>query len=355
MKSHFSLMKIMTGVVLCTAVLTQVGCTGGGFSAKDVKLAEDVEVRVGGQETPPQVPEIVKPDDQTPSGENGSGSQNPNEEEVVLDDAGNVVPALRACSDEYMQRHNDIHQLLLRLASYSSSEDPSQEAEDRAVADLRQVNLKCQEFAIKYAGQSCRAKLKSGHEEVIASYRNLLKKECDIIAENVSKLDGQSDPSVDPSQDAAILTQDLVTLMGEDQVVEAKINDVAGFFAASNADQNISKVWMSGEVKEMTSEQANALAISEKKDFCAVIGFADIGGEGDLTHRMMKTQVEDAGTDLKSFTIHVMSYRVGQDATDHANGWLIKCSGQKESLQVNLQTLKTVFGNKLEAKIVGPQ
>lgn len=354
MKTQLSLLNILTGVALCTAVLTQVGCTGGGFTAKDAKLPENIEVRVGDLETTPQVPEIVKPDEQSSvPGESGNGSTS--EEEVVLDDAGNVVPALRACSDEYMQKHNEIHELLVQLAAFDSG-DTTQEQTEQAIARLRSTNQKCEEFAVKFAGQSCKAKLKSSNEEVIASYRNLLKKECDMVAESVRQLDVESsDPAVDPSNDPETLNKDLVVLMGEEQVIEAVIPDMNAFVAASNPDQNISKVWINAEVKELSFEAASELALAEKKDFCSITGFVAIGGEGELTHRLMKAEVSDAGTELKSVTVHAMSYRAGQDASDHANGWIIKCTGPKETFKASLQTLKTAFGDKMETKIAGPQ
>ncbi len=354
METRFSLDQMFVGFVVCASVLTQVGCTGGGFTARDAKLPETIEVRVGGQEAPPQVPEIAKPDEQQ-GGQNNSGATNNEEQTVVLDDAGNVIPAVLVCSDEYMQKHNELHELFLQLAAFEET-DKSQEEQDRAIANLRLANQKCEQFALKFAGVSCKAKLKSNNEQVIASYRSLLQKECEIVAESIRQLDGApADPSIDPSNDNDTLSKDLVTLMGEEQVVEAAIKDVSGFAAASNSDQDISKVWIGAEIKELNLESANALAVQQKKDFCSVSGFLAIGGEGELTHRMMKAEVSDAGTDLKSFTIHVMSYRAGQNASDHANGWLIKCSGPKETLKVNLQTVKAAFGENLEIKIVGPQ
>jgi hypothetical protein len=353
MEIRKTFLKLMIGTVISSALLLNVGCSGGGFDAQDTIRGKETETitatEIPQAEQPgaPQVPEILNPDES----DNDDVKQSPDRPEgdsIVLNPA-------QVCSEEYREKHNEIYGLLLKLAAFGKSEK-TKERTEQGLAILRESDQKCKAFEVKFSGQACKAKLKSKDEPVEASYNTLLKQACESIAEGIKQLDATSasdDPSVDPTENQAVLNQDLLTLM-KDQIIELKIPKTSVLVASSNNTNSIEFIWSNGQVEKKSLSEALQSAIVHKKHFCAVSGFADIGGTGIITHRAVSATNLDSISALQVIRLDLVSYLTGAGAGDQSQIWTVTCYGLSEVFQPSLASITKIMGQSLEVEIVGP-
>lgn len=357
MKTQITLLNLIIGTAIASCALFQIGCHGGGFTSQDAVRAKETgkttatEAPTGEEPAIPPVPEIINPE------EGETATQPPTEpEEPVVDDSGQVVTPTEVCSEEYRQKHNEIYELMLKLAAYKQSEKTKEQTE-QGIAVLRESDQKCKEFALRYAQHSCKAKLKSSTEPVVASYKELLQKACESVAEGVQKLNAVApageDPAVDPTQEISVLTQDLTTLM-KNQILEIQIKDSSALLAGSNKEDEIEVVWMDGKTEKKSLEAAAKSAVENKQNYCAVFGYVEITGAGTITHRAVSTSNLDPVNGLIGVRIEMVSYLSGMGAEDQSNVWVVSCFGSAETFQPTLASVSKTMGSVLTAEIVGP-
>lgn len=164
---------------MVVAGLTQVGCRGGGFTTQDSKLLNDTPI------APFEMPKSAVPE-----------VEKPKTTESVTEPGLEPIPTISNCTEEYIQKHNEIYKIFARLAVAEKQNTP--EAYAQKVTDLHLASVQCKDFEEQFSDFKCKVTLKSSGEDALASYKDLLATPCQKVEDALAEMNKPHDSLNEP-------------------------------------------------------------------------------------------------------------------------------------------------------------